>query len=186
MLVVMGGPMGVYDDNKYPWLIEEKKFIEKAIVTKKKVIGICLGAQLIACVLGSKVYKNNYKEIGWFDIEKTSNEFKGISDLFPQKMKVFHWHGDTYDIPQGAMHILKSEACVNQAFVYKDKVLALQFHLEVIMKNIKNMIKHCKNEIIKDLFIQDERSMLRQAKNNLSTINDLMYKILAYYNNKED
>ncbi len=92
-LFVMGGPMGVYDDGKYPWLAGEKRFIEKAIQSNKSVTGICLGAQLIADVLGARVYKNDHREIGWFDIETCGQAIEGIPGLFPLKLKVFHWHG---------------------------------------------------------------------------------------------
>jgi len=131
-LIVMGGPMGVYDEAIYPWLSEEKTFIKQAIEAGKTVLGICLGSQLIAEVLGAKVYPNKQKEIGWFDVAlseraKTDSLFAGFEDKFP----VFHWHGDTFDLPEGSKHLISSEVCKNQAFLYNDKVLGLQFHFEV-------------------------------------------------------
>ncbi|MDP6686087.1 MAG: type 1 glutamine amidotransferase, partial [Candidatus Omnitrophota bacterium] len=108
-LVIMGGPMGVYEDDKYPWLSKEKKYIEKAIKAEKLVFGVCLGAQLIADVLGAKVYKNQYKEIGWYDVTltgeaKTSSVFSNLEKNFV----AFHWHGDTFDIPAGAKRLAET------------------------------------------------------------------------------
>ncbi|MDQ7055614.1 MAG: type 1 glutamine amidotransferase [Persephonella sp.] len=118
-LIVMGGPMGVYDEDKFPWLTQEKKFIEQCIKADKKILGICLGAQLIADVLGARVYKNSHKEIGWFPVYlteegKKSQSFKG----FPREFTAFHWHGDTFEVPKGAVHTAFSEGCKNQSFEY--------------------------------------------------------------------
>ena len=111
-LIVMGGPMSVYEENNYNWLTEEKAFIREAINKEKKVIGICLGSQLIAEVLGARVYPNEQKEIGWFEIYQTqsatnSSVLKGTS----QQLTVFHWHVDTYDLPDQTEHLYYSNTC---------------------------------------------------------------------------
>ena len=160
-LIVLGGPMNVYEEKKYPWLIEEKKFIEQAIIQGKLVLGICLGAQLIASVLGSKVYKNQYKEIGWFDINllpdsKKSNSFHSL----PEQITAFHWHGDTFDLPDKARWLAQSEACKNQAFEFNDKTVGLQFHLESSKESIRNLINNCQDEIISDKYIQSPEIMV--------------------------
>ncbi|MEO8962417.1 MAG: type 1 glutamine amidotransferase, partial [Ginsengibacter sp.] len=125
-VIIMGGTMGVCDEDKYEWLAAGKLFIRKAINAGKTVIGICLGAQLIAEVLGAKVYPNRYKEIGWYPIELNalSLENKLFND-FDHELTVFHWHGDTFDIPENAIWLASSEACKNQAFLYNEKVLGL-------------------------------------------------------------
>ena len=111
-LIVMGGPMGVADEQKYPWLTTEKRFIEKAIRDGKTVLGICLGAQLIADVLGARVYSIQHKEIGWFPIELTDEgQRSSLLGFIPDQFDVFHWHGDTFDLPDGATHLARSEAC---------------------------------------------------------------------------
>lgn len=160
-LVVMGGPMGVYDEKNFPWLLEEKKFIEQAIKKNKTVLGICLGAQLIADVLGAKVYKNRYKEIGWHPVSltkdaKSSKVFSGFKDRFI----AFHWHGDTFDIPAGAKRIAGTEACENQAFEYNGKIFGLQFHLESTHESTKLLAKNCTRELIKDKYIQTKEDLL--------------------------
>ncbi|MEI8273467.1 MAG: type 1 glutamine amidotransferase, partial [Paludibacter sp.] len=131
-LIVMGGPMGVYDESNFPWLKAEKKLIRQAIDSDKTVIGICLGSQLIAEVLGTKVFSNNQKEIGWFDIQQVfENRNHPILKSFIPKFPVFHWHGDTFDLPTGSIRLFESEVCTNQAFIYQENVLGLQFHFEV-------------------------------------------------------
>ncbi|HWZ23486.1 MAG TPA: type 1 glutamine amidotransferase [Cytophagaceae bacterium] len=148
MLIIMGGPMGVYDEDKYEWMAEEKRFIEKAIVRGKKVIGICLGAQLIAEVLGSKVYKNKEKEIGWMPLKLTPEGKKAnVFSDFTDGQNVFHWHGDTFDLPNGAIQLASSEACEQQAFLYDNQVLGLQFHLETTEDSVAAMLENCKSDL---------------------------------------
>ena len=108
----MGGSMSVHDEEQFPWLSEEKQFIRKAVEAGKTVLGICLGSQLISSALGARVYQNKNKEIGWFDIELTP--FVQSDHLFSDMgsaLKVFHWHGDTFDLPENAIHLASSEAC---------------------------------------------------------------------------
>ncbi|HHG73948.1 MAG TPA: type 1 glutamine amidotransferase, partial [Persephonella sp.] len=148
-LVIMGGPMGVYDEDKFPWLVEEKKFIEKAVKEGKKILGICLGAQLIADVLGAKVYKNRYKEIGWFPVYITKGAEKSeVFKDFPENFTAFHWHGDTFDIPEGAVHTVRSEACENQAFEYEGRIIGLQFHLETNKESAQALIQNSVEELM--------------------------------------
>ena len=129
LLVVMGGPMSVNDEQDYPWLAEEKKFIKNTINTGKPTLGICLGAQLIANSMGGEVFPNSVKEIGWFPIQAVKSESDAIFQ-FPEEIEVFHWHGETFSLPPGAVQIAESKACKNQAFQIGAKVIGLQFHLE--------------------------------------------------------
>lgn len=159
-LIVMGGPMGVYDEEEYPWLKEEKEFIRLAIEKDKTVVGICLGAQLIADVLGAKVYPNVQKEIGWFSVFNLSGNQHKVSSGLPGVFTAFHWHGDTFDLPEGATHLLESDMCYNQAFIYQDKVLALQFHLEVTNQTLEMLVDNCRHELVDEDFIQQEDKIL--------------------------
>ncbi|OHD15151.1 MAG: hypothetical protein A2086_04925 [Spirochaetes bacterium GWD1_27_9] len=178
LLVVMGGPMNVYEEDKFPFLKEEKKFIEDAIEMNKKVVGICLGAQLISCVLGGKVTKNKFKEIGFFNVKKTNpKDNLKILELIPDEFLCFHWHGDTFEIPKQATSIFKSEGCDNQGFIYKNNVLALQFHLELNKNGLYSLIDNCKNELTKALYIQDETKIIANIK-HLQQMEGLMNKIL--------
>ncbi len=177
-LIIMGGPMGVYDESKYDWLKAEKKFIDRAIKADKVVIGICLGSQLIAEVLGSKVHPNGDKEIGWFPIRVTEvGEESKFSSFLPPTFKVFHWHGDTYDLPRGAKCLLESAGCKNQAFLYSDRVLALQFHFEVTAETIKEMVFHGQEELVVDKYVQSAEVILATDE-FIETNNRMIFKIL--------
>ena len=159
VLVVMGGPMGVYDINDYPWLVEEKNYIKAVIASGKKVIGICLGAQLIADCLGAKVTRNRYKEIGWFPVHKNVSADFLVDEEF-ESFFTLHWHGDTFDIPEGAQHIFKSEACDNQGYILNDHILGLQFHPEVKLENIKELINNSVELQIPEKYIQNHERII--------------------------
>ena len=178
-LIIMGGPMGIYDEEQYHWLIDEKKAIKKAIDHNKVVLGICLGSQLIADALGERVYRNSEKEIGWFEIDLTdqakTNHLFGNNTV--EKMMVFHWHGDTYNLPVNSKHLAYSTCCINQAFLYKESVLGLQFHLEVTEQSIKKMIEHCGKELIVGRYIQSESEILEQTK-FIEANNKKMFELL--------
>ena len=159
-LIIMGGPMSVNDEKQYPWLAGEKKFIKQAIESGKTVLGICLGSQLVSSALGAAVYKNKEKEIGWFDIELSKAAQSG--DLFfgmGSRLKVFHWHGDTFDLPENAIHLASSAGCKNQAYLYKDKILALQFHLESTRDSLSDMLKGGMEEV-PGKYVQSEKAIL--------------------------
>ena len=147
-LIVMGGPMNVYETDEFPYLIEEEKIIKTAIEKNYLVLGICLGAQMMAKALDAKVTKGKTKEIGWYDINLTEDgiEDKALGPL-GNKVKVFQWHGDTFDIPSGAVRLAGSELFPNQAFRYGKRAYALQFHLEVTEDIIKNWLKHGEEEL---------------------------------------
>lgn len=131
-LVVLGGPMSVNDDHRRPHLKTEMKLIEQALQKRIPVLGICLGAQLIAKVLGARVHPNDEKEIGWYDVHATEESKQDpMLGRFRATEKIFQWHGDTFEIPAGAAHLAASNLCANQAFRYESNVYGLQFHLEV-------------------------------------------------------
>jgi len=136
-LIVLGGPMGVYEADKYPHLATEKTLIECAVKKNLPVLGICLGAQLIAGALGARVYPSGVKEIGWYDLAPTADSKNDpLFHHLSATEKVFQWHGDTFDLSNGAVHLASSPLCTNQAFRYGRNVYALQFHLEVDTKMI--------------------------------------------------
>lgn len=163
MLVVLGGPMSVHDEREHAWLVTEKMLIKEAIRAGKYVVGICLGAQLIASVLGAEVTRNPVKEIGWFPVavidEAAGHEVLGGINM---GLNVFHWHGETFSLPEGALLLMSSKACRNQAFLYNERLLALQFHLEMKEDNIRSIVEHCGDEIQPSATIQDAETMLAQ------------------------
>ncbi len=180
-LIIMGGPMGIYDYEAYPWLAAEKKLIAESIQSGKKILGICLGAQLIADVLGAKVSNNEYREIGWYPVKKTTeSEQSAINSILPQKVEVFHWHGDVFDIPAGSVRLFNSAACENQAFIYKEQVLALQFHMEMMYKNCEEIIENGSDDLLPDRFVQSADEMLAN-QDRFQRTNKLMNTILDYF-----
>jgi GMP synthase-like glutamine amidotransferase len=160
LLIVMGGPMGVHDQEKYPWLQGEKAFLRRVIAAAKPVLGVCLGAQLLADVLGARVFANEEKEIGWFPVERASTVPEQLESVLPLRQKVFHWHGDTFSLPEQAIQLYSSAACTNQAFVYKERVIGLQFHLEVSPESVATLIENCRAELLVAPWIQSEEEML--------------------------
>lgn len=178
LLLVMGGSMNIYEEANYPWLTTEKRFIEQAIAAGRRVLGVCLGAQLIADVLGAKVYANTDKEIGWFPIETTpAASGNSLFAAFPRQIEAFHWHGDTFDIPAGAVHTARSTGCANQAFVYDERVVGLQFHLETTPASAQQIIAHCADEIVEGRYIQTPQAMLADAR-RFDSINCAMHELL--------
>lgn len=160
-LVVMGGPMNILDEENYPWLAREKIFIREAIDSGKVVIGICLGAQLIAHVIGGTVTKNPNLEIGWFPVTLSRNSRNSpIFSFFPQKPMVFQWHGDTFNnLPEDAICIAGNEACSHQAFMYNERVFGFQFHLESTKKIIEDLVSNCENEMLPGVFVQSKEEL---------------------------
>lgn len=150
-LIVMGGPMNVDEVQKYPFLLPEVQLIEKVLSEKKPVLGICLGAQLIAKALGEKVYPNTTKEVGWHPIQITPQGRKDPAfKNLPGTPNVLHWHGDTFDMPKGAVHLARTDKCLSQAFRWEDNVYALQFHLEVTPAMTKKWCQaDCEQDFIK-------------------------------------
>jgi GMP synthase-like glutamine amidotransferase len=147
LLVVMGGPMSVHDEADHPWLVPEKRLIRECLAGNKFLLGVCLGSQLIAEALGSRVYRNRLREIGWFPIRlrpeaADSPYFAGL----PAEMQALHWHGETYDLPPGCTHLAESSACAVQAFEHPS-ALGLQFHLEVTPEGLAGLIANCGHEI---------------------------------------
>jgi len=164
-LVILGGPMSVNDRADYPWLSDELALISNSIAAGKTMLGICLGAQMIAQSLGAAVTGNPGKEIGWFGLQRhTALSDHPLADILPENFDAFHWHGETFAIPNMAIPMARSEACVNQGFVYKDKVVALQFHLETSLGSARLLINNSRDELVKGPFIQTETKMLSQPE----------------------
>jgi GMP synthase-like glutamine amidotransferase len=147
-IVILGGSMNVYEENQYPFLREEDLFIKEAIQRGKFILGICLGAQLIAKALGAKVFRSPAKEIGWYDVSLTrigslDPLFSGLPNTFP----VFQWHEDTFEIPKAAKLIVTSTSLPNQGFRYGDKTYGLQFHLEMTEEMTREWMKTYEKEL---------------------------------------
>jgi GMP synthase-like glutamine amidotransferase len=175
LLIIMGGPMGATDDKKYAWMTGEKKMIEHAIKKNKSVLGICLGAQMIADVLGAKVYPNKDKEIGWFPVHATNHgETRNFLENLTGSLTTFHWHGDTFELPENAIHLAKSEGCEHQAFCYGINVLGLQFHPEATPDSILQFVNAGENELTEGKYIQTREEILRADAQLYHSNNNLL------------
>jgi GMP synthase-like glutamine amidotransferase len=148
-VIVMGGPMGVYDETEYPFLSDEHQFLRRVIAQGVPVLGICLGSQLLAKALGARVYRNPQKEIGWYTVDLTPAGaadplFAGLTSPVP----VFQWHGDAFDLPVGAAPLAASSLCPHQAFRYGDRVYGLLFHLELTPIIIQSWLEVFHDELV--------------------------------------
>ena len=178
LLIIMGGPMGIYDYEENPWLRDEKAFIKQAIEAGKPVLGICLGAQLLADILGARVYENRQMEMGWFPVRAVGGENKPeFLEGLPDEITVFHWHSRTFDLPAGAIHLFESEGCKNQGFIYNNRVLALQFHPEVNEERIKSLIERFGDRMANGPFVQKKQEMLGQSE-YLAGTKEFMFLVL--------
>ena len=177
-LVVMGGPMSVNDEARLPWLAAEKEFIRRHVAAGKPFLGICLGAQLLASALGARVFPNRDKEIGWFPIAGVSARDPAVF-RFPATAEVFHWHGETFDLPPGAVHLARSQACENQAFRV-GAAIGLQFHLETTPATARALVEHARAEIIPGPFVQTEAEILAEAPERYAALHRLQDDLLAH------
>lgn len=176
-LLVMGGPMSVHDEQQYPWLRKEKAFIKAAIESGKPVLGICLGAQLIAEQLGASVSTAAQKEIGWlpvYPVSPQADTWLAITEALP----VFHWHGETFQLPHGATRLVESEACEQQGFVYNNRVVALQFHLETTAASAAAIVQHCGQELNGARYVQSAQQILSMGDASYRKINRHMAVLL--------
>jgi GMP synthase-like glutamine amidotransferase len=179
-LIVLGGPMSVNNVDIYTWLAQETRFIEDVIAANKPVFGICLGAQLIAKALGASVSKNPYKEIGWFPVERVVSARQTLVEtLIPEQAEVFHWHGETFELPAGATHFATSKVCANQAFLFGNRVIGLQFHLEITREGVEMLIHYCGSELEPGVYVQQTNELLRDEHNFLR-VHSLINPILQY------
>ena len=180
-LVVLGGPMSVHDEARYAWLAPEKELVRRSLEGGRAVLGICLGAQLVAEALGAGVRANREKEIGWFPVERVSGaEASAFGAALPPSTLAFHWHGETFELPLGAIHLARSEACENQAFAWGDRVLALQFHLETTRAAAASLVENCRDELVAGRFVASPEAMLADAA-RFERIHPVLERLLAVF-----
>ena len=177
LLVVLGGPMGVSDLKQHPWLLEEKRFLRRALKAGFPVLGICLGAQLLAECLGAQVTRNPVREIGWFEVHGDSAFQKRLNGSLSNRYFAFHWHGDTFQIPDGAIPVGSTDGCANQGFLWKERVLGLQFHLETTPTLASNLLTHCADEMDDGPYVQNKADLI-DAGDRFQSANLRMHTLL--------
>lgn len=178
LVIAMGGPMSVNDEAELPWLRAEKQFLREAIEKGVGVLGICLGAQLIASALGQRVYPNAVPEIGWYPV--TALPVPPTAFAFPTTCDVVHWHGETFDLPPGAVHLARSAACAHQAFQVGRNVIGLQFHLEMTPEAIERMIAAFGHELVPAATVQSAAQLRAAPSAAYARTHELLAQILQY------
>ena len=178
-MIILGAPESANDD--LPYLKQEIKLICDSVEKEIPVLGICLGSQLIAKAFDARVYNGHRKEIGFYDdieFDNTSQSklFSGIKS----PSSVFHWHGDTFDLPKDAILLASSEICKNQAFIWNNQVLGLQFHIEVTESSIGELIKSGKSELIEAPFIQSA-SKIQEGYQYIPTCHILLESVIEKF-----
>jgi GMP synthase (glutamine-hydrolysing) len=178
-LVITGGPMSVWEERRYPWLGEEKRYLERYLATGKPLLGICLGAQLLAEILGAKVMPGGHKEIGWFEVRTTQAlRDTPLTGSLPERFETFLWHADTFDLPEDALHLARSEAFANQAYLW-GPALALQFHLEVRPDWVGMLVDRDAQELVPAPFVQTREQLLNRPESLYAANNALLNRLLA-------
>lgn len=178
-LIIMGGPMGVYETDQYPWMRDEMAAIRRAIDAKKKVLGVCLGSQLIAGALGARVYPHTQKEIGWWPVDFSPYPVNDTAlEVFGSRAMMYHWHGDTFDMPLGATLLASSQACRHQAYAVGTNVMALQFHPEISAGTISRWVQESGGIQHPQGFVMSETEMRRLAPTHLAALSGPLMSFL--------
>jgi GMP synthase (glutamine-hydrolysing) len=179
-LIVMGGPMGVYEADRYPFLAAEMNLIRSAAHAGLPVLGICLGSQLIAGALGALVYPGGRKEIGWFPVEVVTKD--NLTSGLPARFMAFHWHGDTFELPAGATRLFRSDLYENQGFRWGANVLAIQFHFEITAAMVDDWLADggCRTEVASAPGLTAE-TIRSETAQNVATLEDLSKKVFASF-----
>jgi len=177
-LVVMGGPMSANDEAKLPWMAGEKRLIAEALAGQTPVLGVCLGAQLIADVAGARVHAAATPEIGWFPVRLTeAAESHPLFRDLPSELVPLHWHGETFDLPAGSVRLAGSPACPNQAFAIGSSVLGLQFHLEASAESLAALVENCRHEIVPGPCVQGEAEIMAGVT-AAAELHAILYRVL--------
>jgi GMP synthase-like glutamine amidotransferase len=179
LIVAMGGPMSVNDEDALAWLRPEKQFIRDAAARSIPMLGVCLGAQLIANALGAEVARGQ-REIGWFRIEATPSEDATPPFAFSGSRTVFHWHGETFALPPGAVRLARSAACANQAFALPGRIIGLQFHLEMTRQTIAGLVAHCGDELTSGPYVQNAAEMLAVPDAQFGAMHTELERVIEY------
>ncbi|MDG9926593.1 MULTISPECIES: type 1 glutamine amidotransferase [unclassified Pseudomonas] len=180
LLVIMGGPMSVHDETEYPWLAAEKRLLREALAAGKRVLGICLGGQLLAEALGGEVRVADTAEIGWHLIEQHAEARRSpLGRMLPQRLMAMHWHGETFSLPAGAIPLYHSAACALQGFVWEERAVALQCHLESSPASIEALIAACPEDLEHPGAVQDAAT-IQAGSAHCASLKASLFRLLDY------
>jgi len=178
LLVMMGGPMSVNDEREFPWLVEEKELIRRTMVLNRPILGVCLGAQLIASATGERVYRGPQKEIGWFPVRRVTT--KGVGAVLPATFTPLHWHRETFDLPEGATRLAETEVIPNEGFQL-GRAVALQFHIEATPESVEALVENASHEIDPDIpFQQEPHAILLDTPKASTAVRPVLWRVLNH------
>lgn len=180
-LLLFGGPHGLTNGEIPAWIAEEQALIQNYVDKDRKVMGICLGAQIVASALGAKVRRNEQPEVGWHRVVRVANDSQTSVDAFPEEMTVFQWHQDTFGIPTGATRLFESEACIHQAFGIDERVFGFQFHLEANERTVRMFQAISALSKKKGEYIQREEEVLAGITSHLPRQTDRLRSFLTRF-----
>ena len=183
LLVILGGPMSVNDDATLPWLVAEKAFIARVIDRGVGVLGICLGAQLIAAALGATVGPNPEREVGWWPVEAVPVPPQSSGPPlfpFPPRLTGLHWHGETFQLPSGAVRLARSEACTNQAMQVGRRVIGLQFHPEATPDWVRAVLAHSPDSLRPGPYVMAENALTADLTERCRIGNSLAERLMEF------
>jgi GMP synthase-like glutamine amidotransferase len=180
-VIILGGPMGVYEEDRYPFITDELRLVERAFKSGQQVLGICLGAQVLARAAGARVYKGRAKEIGWFTVSLTpEGERDRVFFGLPRELMVFHWHGDTFEIPRVGKNLASSELFPNQILRVGKRAYGIQFHLEITEEMIREWIEESEEELrtlkreggpgVMDPGVMDPEEIIRETQRSIGPL----------------
>lgn len=178
LLVVMGGPMSVHDTERFPWLGMEKARIAEQIARGGRILGICLGAQLLAEALGAEVFPNPTPEIGWYPVKRTPQTAESLLAPLGDEALVLHWHGETFSLPPDATLLATSERCHHQAFSVRSVFLGLQFHLEMTPNGLERLATAQAAQLRSAPGVQSREELLSQPTETWHATHDRLFRIL--------
>jgi GMP synthase-like glutamine amidotransferase len=178
-MIMLGGPYRLTMDNRPDWMANEQKLVQKYIENGRRILGICLGSQILASALGANVRRNDQPELGWHELRRVSGQSNMVDANLPSQMTVFQWHRDTFEIPHGAQHLYESEGCLNQAFSLDDRIFGLQFHLEADMRTIRTFLAVSKYRKLAGKGIQTESEIMAGTDQHLTDQMKHMRSFLA-------
>lgn len=178
LLVSLGGPMSVHDAGKYSWINAERRLMLSALDAGTKVFGICLGAQLLAAALGASVAKSPEKEVGWQPVRRSGPSGASFAhEILPEVFEALHWHGEMFQIPDGALRLAESEGCPNQGFAVGREALGLQFHLEMLVEGVPALCEACPEDLRPARFVQPQAEILARPE-RFANAHNLLFAVL--------
>lgn len=177
LLIVMGGPMSIHDESAFPWLKREKAWLQQALAAGTPMLGICLGGQLIADALCAEVKANPVEEIGWFPIDWMPDG-QALFGTEGECSTVLHWHGESFTLPDGARLLASSTACAQQGYLYGDRVVGLQFHLEMRPEDVAVLIENSREELVAGDWIQSEEELMSIPEHAMNENRALLARLL--------